>query len=43
MSDNLMAALEIMGSGIFALFLVMIIVALSVVVLNYTDKRSGNK
>ncbi len=43
MSDNLMTALEIMGSGMFALFLVMVIVALSVIVLNKTDNPNKNK
>ena len=36
--ETVMAALEIMGSGMLGLFTVMIIVALSVVILNYTDK-----
>jgi hypothetical protein len=43
MNENLMAALEIMGSGMFALFIVMIIVALSVVILNRADNRNNNK
>ena len=42
MNENLMAALEIMGSGMFALFIVMIIVALSVI-LNRADNRNNNK
>ena len=43
MSKDLMAALEIMGSGMFSLFAVMIIIALAVVILNTVDKRSDYK
>ena len=43
MTVDLMAALEIMGTGMFSLFTVMIIIALSVVILNQMDKNGKNK
>ncbi len=42
MNENLMAALEIMGTGMFSLFTVMIIIALAVVILHNIDKHSNN-
>ena len=36
--NNIMASLEIMGSGMFGLFVVMIIIALFVSILNKSDK-----
>lgn len=43
MTDDLMAALEIMGTGMFSLFAVMIIIAISVVILNQIDKNGKDK
>lgn len=43
MNEVVMAALEIMGSGVLSLFVVMIIIALSVVLLNYIDQHSLDK
>ncbi len=43
MTVDLMAALEIMGTGMFSLFIVMVIIAISVVVLNQMDKNENNK
>lgn len=42
-TETVMAALEIMGSGMLGLFTVMVIVALSVIILNYADKVGKHK
>ena len=43
MTENLMAALEIMGTGMFSLFTVMIIIAIAVVILNNIDKGGKDR
>jgi len=43
MSKDLITAFQILGNGMFALFVVMIIIALSVIILNHADNRNKDK
>lgn len=42
-NEDLYNSLEIMGVGMLGLFIVMIVVALVVIILNQVDKSSNNK